>query len=1787
MGKEKRLFLLAVITVMMNVNGYATFYPDQDKGKQEITNDILSNHKNSLTVISVKEKTYGTINENVDFTLEIKEGTASKKIVNITGDGTDGKGNTIETVNNGRLTGINNREEGKFEVISIEGGNFKNSNLISISGKNGTGIVIKEKKNSPIKPVVKNEGLVEVKNGAIGISISYGEFTNTDNADIEMDKKGIYASGKGSVGINQTGGTVNNGGLIKSENGAIGIKITNGTFNNVLKDEKGNILAVGEIKATGQYRENENSKTATPSIGMEINGAGVNVVNEGLVSVETGGIGVKVSKGTFNNKILKDKNEKIIGGTITSSGVNAFKYEENKKTKVVINSSVGVSVNGGTFNNGGLVSAETGGIGVRVSSGTFNNKIIKDKDEKVLEVGTITSSGKNTFTYKNENNKEVSVSTPSVGLLVNGESNVTNEGNIISKNEAIGVKITKGEVKNLGLIKTEGATGILISNDGKFLNDGGIIEVNQGIGIDISSSNLSDDKENIKNNGTILVHGGNQNSKPVGIKINGGAKAYNGENGIIELKDMNSTGMQVLNGTAYNKGTIKLGDKDKYAAQYSTGIKVSGTNSFAYNEGVITINGEEKITSQGMQAENSGTITNNGKEDKYSAIYVSGSASSGMSAKTSGTAVNDKYGYIEATNKGIGIKVDGAGSTGTNKGSILVTGAGSSKGMSAVSGGTITNDIDSLIQMNGLTDQGAIGIDIQSGSTGTNKGTIEVSAVKYTSAISSAGIGSQGINEETGKIIFVGDTKNTSNAMASKDGAGIFNKGTIEVSSKNSSGMFATGEGTRAENIKIDGKEETGKIFVYDSAIGMKLENNAVGVNTGTIEVIETEKKGTGVTLKNSLFVNSGTINGVNEAIKSMGGNNAVYLKNGSKVAGKIVGADGIDVLGLGKGAYDNLDVNNYEALTVRDGNAKISNSTIRLEYNKGTESYLTEANQNMNIYDNPLPENATEKEKEKIKNKEVSGNLTMADTTLAINFKDSLTNKEIENPIINIGKDGTLTFEKGMTLVFDSSDGRKKFNIYDALGLDENNGKIELGGTVDEVLGKTAVWDYYIDSNGHLTAEKESYDNVISKSQLKDFANILDEQEIGNKGLGASITALETLKTQEAFTNAVTQMSGGVHGYIVDFAALNARTMTNTMKNRALTRDYMRKRPLNSWTQDISYIDNNHRLGGLMNVDYTEKGVLGISEKQILPNGRLGLVYGGSKGNAKFDGGQSGSSTLDGAYFGGYYNHEFNNKWSLNSNANFVYTHNKVTRNVNFADINENFKSAYPTYTVGMGSSLIYTVKDDLRNKAHFYAGVDVERIMVGNINENKDIAKDETGLAIKTTSYNPRTYYSIVPSAGFMVQNTGYVFDRKYRIGADLNWETEVGDIKDGKRLQLTGLDKEYKIETSKRENVFSYSLFGALDLTESLSVNARYTSMFSDEDDADMIGAGFEYKMDTMADNFFGTLAHKLENNRPFSDRWGGTFGLIMETDDVDDYTKYDDGHPTSGDVATSMEYKPKMILSLNDKQSNWSYYFEAYHKTNNMFGSIKSDERESHASRYHGEARWNDTYSKGSYGMSFGYRNENSRKSDYYASNKTREIVKNGTHELRITPSFTYDLGHGFTLGGKSAIVFMYKYEGDRAGQMDMNTECQIGFTYTGFMPRWSIIANFYREDTWYDHSYEKITNGVNKAPKNDQVNQLRPSIIYYFGNGASFRFDARIPLGNGSWANLNDGTNGNQAYETRYGFNYYYPVTPGLTVNVGGIFLNNKTKNKDHSGGKYGNITRGYAFRPNIGFYYSF
>ena len=1368
----------------------------------------------------------------------------------------------------------------------------------------------------------------------------------------------------------------------------------------------------------------------------------------------------------------------------------------------------------------------------------------KDKPTKVFN--------ETSLTFKNNDESNI------VGIkfiknnnFQNGKIEFTNKKNGEIKIEAeeatkkvTGINVGYGKLTNAGDIKVKGAKGlgIFITTKGEVENKGKISVENKGVGLQQKTGQVT-------NLGLIEIKSGGK-----GLEILDGEFTNTGkeDNGIHVLGD-GSVGISQTGGTVTNKGLINVTEK-------GTGIEIS--------------NGEFTNTAYGA-----------------SGIHVSGDGSVGIS-QTGGIVNND--GGIDVKNNGVGAEISGGTFNSTNR--ILVS-SGTGIKLLENSSGTVNSSGTITISENGA------GVEVLGGSFVQDGSTILISEGSTGTGIKVSG----GTAESSGKIDIKGQgtgvditagtftNKNLINAVYEnskgvKVSGGTFtNEGKIFV---NNEGLGIEVLGGKAEN-KKDGTIEVSK------GVGVKVSGGTF-TNEGKINITGGYKGNTGIQLENSIFVNSGEItgkgfNGAAVAIQSIGGNNTVYLKEGTKISyfdkeknqikkGKIVGAEGIDILGFEKGTYSDLDVSNYEAITVRDEIVIVKDSTIELEYNKGTKEYLEQAKKEMDEYDS---ENKKASEEKK---------LTMSNSNLIIDFKDSLTNPDGpngENPIIDVGTDGKLIFGEGMKIDFSSSDGRDIFNLNDALGLGEN--QIIIEGNFDDVFKDTAVWEYDL-KEGKIELKKNKYEDVVLKSQLKDFAGIFGNQEnFADKykdTLGNLATELNLLDTKGEFTNVMAQISGGVHGYTVDIAAVNSRTLSNTMKERALTRDYLIKRPVSSWTQDIMYIDNNHRFGGLMDVDYKETGAMGISEKQILSNGRVGLVYGGSSGKA--DAEDNGNIDVDTAYFGGYYNHEFNDKWSLNSNANFVYTHNKVTRNVKIGNLpEETFKSNYPTYTVGVGSSLIYTLKDDLYNKAHFYAGIDVNRIMQGTITEDEDSKfADAPAPAIrKQGAVNDKSYYSIVPSAGVMVQNTGYIFDKKYRVGADLNWETEVGNIKDGKRLHMKGIPSEYKVGTTERENIFSYSLFGALNLTEDLAVNAKYTSMFSDEYDADMVSAGFEYKMDTMGDNgIFGPIFYGLENHKPKSDRWAGTFSLMLENEDASDRTYWDyDGKLVGGDYATSNEYKPKFTLSLNDKKTNWSYYFEGYYKSNDLVKNPKGNEADSRALRLHGEARWTDTYSKGKYGINIGYRHEKSNKPQNFAY-KYYTRTERGVHQLRLTPNFTYELGNGFTFTGKTTGIFEYNYKGVKEGQMDFLMESEYGVVYTGFMPRWRMSLIYFRDDRWYDNSNRKT---VWDAPSNSytydydvsgryQLGQIRPTAIYYFGNGGSIKFDVRIPLGNGQWYDNKDGKKtGAEVYEVRYGFNYYHPVTPGLTMNVGGTFLNIKNKAEN------GDVTRSYSFRPNIGFSYSF
>lgn len=1442
-------------------------------------------------------------------------------------------------------------------------------------------------------------------------------------------------------------------------------------------------------------------------------------------------------------KHLGEKPDKNGVATIVSIAKNVGASVDEKVNLELVNSEDGIlkkviniasgSSDIATTNNGIIKATNNGGKGVEIVS-IQSGKFVNNGTIGINGTGGkgINITGAN---VKTENNGTIEVNGGASGVVVSNDSAsfVNNEtGKIIATGEnSKGIEITKGTAENKGIIEAkDGAIGVYV-NGGNLTNSGKIIAsgVNTD-GVRIEKGNFTTDENSvIEVNGSDKLTSGK--SEASGVKVNGTSNFVN--NGIIKVS-----------------GTTD----GAYSGYQSKGININSATATAENKGTII------VERNGIGVGTKGTFTNNG------GIKVSGSGI-GINVIDSGNAINNEI--IEADGKSYGIQVSAKG-TATNKGTIIVKNGSTGITMSKVDGNTTSyTDIinEGVIEVSG---DNSTGMQANDNRKVVNNGDILVNAGKFTSGMKA--YGKNALAENNKNLTIIGDGINTSNGMIAQNGGKVVNgkDGVVKASGKTTSAMSASGKGSVAEN--------NGKIELYNNAIGMKIEKDGIGINSGSIVGI-----GKGVTLNSGIFVNNGTIDTTGNAIESYSGtNNTVYLKTGSKINGKIVGNIGIDVLTLeGKdGEYDNLDVSSYEAITVRNGNATISNSTIALEYNKGIKDYLTTSESKLD----EMESSASSQSKA-----EGNGNLTLEETKLVIDFKDSLTNPNAtENPIIDAG---SLAFKGNTALVFNSSDGRTEFNLNEALGL-ENGIDIK-----DAIFEKTAVWDYQTDENGNIIAKKETYDNVITDNRLDSFAKVFEENRSSMSGdfFEKVVAELDTLETREEFNDAMAQMSGGIHGYTVDIAAINSRTLVNTMKNRAMSREYLTTRPVNTWAQDVIYLDGNHRMDGLMSASYNENGILGVTEKQVYPNARLGFIYGGSNGKAKFNGGNSGDISTTNTYIGGYYNYDFNNNLSLNTNFAFVYGHNRVNRKVNIGNFSEELKSHYPTYAMGVGTSAIYTVKDDMKNKASFYAGIDVNRIMQGNINEKEEIKiGSNDNLMVKNGGANEFSYYSITPSVGFMVQNTGYVFDKKYLVGADLAWETELGNIKDGKRLKMQGIADQYKVGTMERENIFSTSIFGQIDLTESLALNGRYSASISDNYNSDLVTLGMTYKMDTFADNFVvGPFLSGLENNKFTSDRWSGTFAFMFENEDDSDrvyYSQIDDSL-SSGDYATSTKVKPKFTLSLRDKKSKWSYYFEGYYMANDFLKDTKAGEADQKATRIHGEARWNDSYSKGRYGFNVGYRNETSDKPVAYQYTEGERTTR-GVHQLRLTPNFSYNLGSGFRLDMKTTGVFEYNYTGVRDGQMDFLMENEHYLVYTGFMPRWQLRMGYYREDRWMDNDSNKLGwDSTLKAvteqvgPGRYQANQLRPSATYYFGNGDSMTFALRVPLGNGAWYNeLGTDKKASESYETRYTVNYNHVVVPGFNIFGELTFLDLKTKVTKENDRK---VTRAYSFRPTVGFSYSF
>ena len=118
--------------------------------------------------------------------------------------------------------------------------------------------------------------------------------------------------------------------------------------------------------------------------------------------------------------------------------------------------------------------------------------------------------------------------------------------------------------------------------------------------------------------------------------------------------------------------------------------------------------------------------------------------------------------------------------------------------------------------------------------------------------------GKNALAENNGNLTINGDKKNTSNGMLAQNGGKVVNgkDGVVKASGKTTSAMSASGKGSKAENI--------GKTELFDNAIGMKIEKEGIGTNSGTIK-----GSGTGINLIGGIFVNSGEISIGDIAIQS------------------------------------------------------------------------------------------------------------------------------------------------------------------------------------------------------------------------------------------------------------------------------------------------------------------------------------------------------------------------------------------------------------------------------------------------------------------------------------------------------------------------------------------------------------------------------------------------------------------------------------------------------------------------------------------------------------------------------------------------------------------------------------------------------------------------------------------------------------------------------------------------------------------------------------------------------
>ncbi|ATV66733.1 autotransporter domain-containing protein [Fusobacterium pseudoperiodonticum] len=1044
--------------------------------------------------------------------------------------------------------------------------------------------------------------------------------------------------------------------------------------------------------------EANSSDKATTNTETQVNIASGKIVDIARTDgTDKGGVGVFVNYGQVNNSgtINVEKDSSANSNAVGIYAVNGSEVTNNGAINVSGEHSIGLLGMAYRVDTTGKIVVDEFGTGA-VGQGTVN----------IVNKGSVDLDGQGAIGMFAKNNKAGTTFTNAVAL------NDTTGVITTTGNKAVGMAGEEATLTNRGTVNVNGqtGTGMFAKSNSKIENDGTIniasstsaTETNIGIFTEDQNTVIDNNKDIVGGNNTYGIYG-----KTINMSASG--KIQVGDNSV----GLYSNGQYASSATP--NVTLAAGSSITVGNNQSVGVFVTGQNQNISSQADMTI-GDNSF---GYVVKGTGTnLTTNATNP----VTVGNDTTFIYSTDTTGN-IENRTRLTSTGNKNYGIYA--AGNV-TNLADMDFSSGIGNVGMYSIAGGTIVNGsptVNSIIKV-GSSDK-------------PNK--------LY-------GIGMvAGYTDDNGNVIQTGTVENY---------------GTIKVEKDNGIGMYATGSGSKAINrgtIELSGKNTT----------GMHLDNNAVGENYGTIKTVPnpTNDGIVGVSVQNGAVIkNYGNIiidganntgiylsRGKNEGATPTATNGAVAVRNKvqSDTSKKVAG---IEIKAPGNGTATVTRDGKLETPTFVD--TTVASPLASRVIVGATELDLTSTK----LGDTPSGGMASE--------------IGMYVDTSGVNYT---------NPIQGLQH---LTAVKDVNLIFGTEASRyttsKDIKIGENILKPYND---EISALTSGGTGKN--FNIYSGSLTWIATGTQNPDDTFNAVYLskipytafakdKDTYNFMDglEQRYGVEGVNSREKALfdklNAIGKGEPvlFAQAVDQMKG--HQY------------ANTQQRVQATADILNKEfnyLRNEWsnlTKDSNKIktfgargEYNTKTAGIEDYKSNAYGVAYVHEDETVRLGESTGWYAGMVHNKlKFkDFGRSEEEMLQGK-LGIFKSVPFDENNSLNwtISGDISVGYNKMHRKYLVVDEIFNAKSRYSTYGVGLKNE----ISKELRLSEGFsvkpYAALNVEYGRVSKIKEKSG----EMRLEVKGNDY-----LSVRPEIGSELAYKHYFGAGAFKAAVGVAYENELGRV------------------------------------------------------------------------------------------------------------------------------------------------------------------------------------------------------------------------------------------------------------------------------------------------------------------------------------------------------------------------------------------------------------------------